>query len=46
MVGVNTEIISGGEIPFGGIKHSGFGLEGGKSGVSEYTVVKTVVISI
>jgi succinate-semialdehyde dehydrogenase/glutarate-semialdehyde dehydrogenase len=34
------------EAPFGGVKSSGFGLEGGKYGIEEYLVVKTVYVSI
>lgn len=45
MVGVNTAMISEPALPFGGIKESGFGLEGSKYGVEEYLVKKTVVIS-
>lgn len=44
MVGVNTAMISEPALPFGGIKQSGFGLEGSKYGVEEYLVKKTVVI--
>lgn len=44
MVGVNTALISEPALPFGGIKQSGFGLEGSKYGIEEYLVKKTVVI--
>ncbi len=44
MVGVNTGIISGGEMPFGGVKESGFGKEGGKWGVEEFMITKTIVV--
>jgi succinate-semialdehyde dehydrogenase/glutarate-semialdehyde dehydrogenase len=40
MVAVNTGILSQPCIPFGGIKQSGFGREGGKSGLDEYMVEK------
>lgn len=46
MVGVNTGVIAGGEIPFGGIKHSGFGVEGGKLGVSEFLVSKSIIMAV
>jgi succinate-semialdehyde dehydrogenase / glutarate-semialdehyde dehydrogenase len=44
MVGVNTGIISDAASPFGGIKESGFGREGSKYGVDEYTVLKSVTM--
>ncbi|KAL1626228.1 succinate semialdehyde dehydrogenase NADP+ linked [Diplodia seriata] len=43
MVGLNTGSISDAPSPFGGVKHSGFGREGGKYGLEEYMVLKTVV---
>jgi succinate-semialdehyde dehydrogenase/glutarate-semialdehyde dehydrogenase len=42
MVGVNTGLISDPAAPFGGVKESGFGREGSKYGVDEYTVTKMV----
>jgi succinate-semialdehyde dehydrogenase/glutarate-semialdehyde dehydrogenase len=36
MVGINTGIISNAAAPFGGIKASGFGREGGFEGIEEY----------
>ena len=44
MIGVNTAMISEPALPFGGIKESGFGLEGSKYGIEEYLVKKTVVV--
>lgn len=44
MVGVNTGLISDPATPFGGVKESGFGREGSKYGVDEYTVIKSVTI--
>ncbi|CDK29547.1 unnamed protein product [Kuraishia capsulata CBS 1993] len=44
MVGVNTGVISEAAMPFGGVKESGFGREGSKYGVEEYTNIKTLVI--
>lgn len=44
MVGINTGAISEAAVPFGGIKHSGFGREGSKYGVNDYINIKTMVI--
>ena len=44
MVGVNTGRISRVESPFGGIKESGFGREGGLEGIEEYQSIKSCVI--
>lgn len=43
MVGVNTGAISMPQTPFGGVKHSGFGREGGIEGLFEYLTTQTVV---
>ncbi|NJC24700.1 NAD-dependent succinate-semialdehyde dehydrogenase [Neolewinella antarctica] len=40
MVGINTGAISTPVAPFGGIKESGFGREGGKYGIDEYLTTK------
>lgn len=42
MVGVNTGILSDQSSPFGGVKESGFGLEGSVYGIQEYLVTKTI----
>ena len=42
MVGINTFAISGADTPFGGVKDSGFGSEGGKEGLESYQVVKAI----
>lgn len=42
MVGVNSFTISGADTPFGGVKHSGFGSEGGPEGLANYCVTKAV----
>src|SRR5438270_1038710 len=42
MVGLNTFAISGADTPFGGVKDSGFGSEGGKEGLESYQVVKAI----
>jgi succinate-semialdehyde dehydrogenase/glutarate-semialdehyde dehydrogenase len=44
MVGVNTGLISDPATPFGGIKESGFGREGSKYGIDEYTVLKAITM--
>jgi succinate-semialdehyde dehydrogenase/glutarate-semialdehyde dehydrogenase len=40
MVGINTGMISTTVAPFGGVKESGFGREGGKYGLEDYLVTK------
>ena len=40
MVAVNTPFLSNAETPFGGIKHSGYGREGGSMGIKDYLNVK------
>lgn len=40
MVGINTGAISNASAPFGGIKHSGMGREGGRQGLEEYLETK------
>ncbi len=42
MVGINSFGISVADAPFGGVKDSGFGSEGGKEGLETYQVVKAV----
>ena len=42
MVGINSFAISTADAPFGGVKHSGFGSEGGVEGYDSYCVVKAV----
>lgn len=44
MIGVNTGAISEAALPFGGVKESGFGREGSKFGVDDYTIVKSIVL--
>ena len=46
MVGVNSPVLAAGELPFGGVKQSGFGVEGGKWGVEEFMVNKTIIVSV
>jgi len=42
MIGINTFAISIADAPFGGVKESGFGSEGGKEGLETYQVVKAI----
>ncbi|MFV0558323.1 MAG: NAD-dependent succinate-semialdehyde dehydrogenase [Enterococcus sp.] len=44
MIGVNEMAISNPAVPFGGVKHSGFGRENGKYGVEEYLEVKFIAL--
>jgi succinate-semialdehyde dehydrogenase/glutarate-semialdehyde dehydrogenase len=46
MVGVNDPAPTGAHAPFGGIKESGLGTEGGHFGMEEFTYVKFVSIGI
>jgi succinate-semialdehyde dehydrogenase/glutarate-semialdehyde dehydrogenase len=45
MVGVNTGLISSEVAPFGGVKQSGLGREGGHQGMHEYLVTKYTAMS-
>ncbi|HZR93153.1 MAG TPA: NAD-dependent succinate-semialdehyde dehydrogenase [Gaiellaceae bacterium] len=45
IVGVNAGIISAANVPFGGIKESGYGREGGSVGIDEYLDVKYVLVA-
>lgn len=42
MVGVNTGLVSTAEAPFGGVKSSGLGREGGRYGIEEFLELKYV----
>lgn len=46
MVGVNNMVIATAEAPFGGIKESGYGREGGAEGIDPYLVTKYVNIAL
>jgi succinate-semialdehyde dehydrogenase/glutarate-semialdehyde dehydrogenase len=46
MVGVNQGIVSNPAAPFGGVKHSGFGREGGYEGIEEYLEIKYVAVNL
>jgi succinate-semialdehyde dehydrogenase/glutarate-semialdehyde dehydrogenase len=45
MVGINRGIISDPAAPFGGIKESGFGREGGAEGIEEYLETKYIALT-
>jgi succinate-semialdehyde dehydrogenase/glutarate-semialdehyde dehydrogenase len=44
MVGINQGVVSNPAAPFGGVKHSGFGREGGTEGIEEYLETRYVGI--
>ena len=44
MVGLNRGVVSNPAAPFGGVKHSGFGREGGTEGIEEYLETRYVGI--
>jgi succinate-semialdehyde dehydrogenase / glutarate-semialdehyde dehydrogenase len=46
MIGVNQGIVSNPAAPFGGVKQSGFGREGGFEGIDEYLETKYVALSV
>jgi succinate-semialdehyde dehydrogenase / glutarate-semialdehyde dehydrogenase len=45
IVGANSGLISAANVPFGGIKESGYGREGGDFGIHEYLDVKYVLVA-
>jgi succinate-semialdehyde dehydrogenase/glutarate-semialdehyde dehydrogenase len=46
MVGLNQGVVSNPAAPFGGVKQSGFGREGGFEGIDEYLETKYVAIAL
>jgi succinate-semialdehyde dehydrogenase/glutarate-semialdehyde dehydrogenase len=46
MVGLNQGMVSNPAAPFGGVKQSGFGREGGREGISEYLEYKYVAMAM
>ncbi len=46
MVGLNQGIVSNAAAPFGGVKQSGFGREGGYEGIEEYLETKYVAMNL
>ncbi len=45
MIGLNQGIVSNPAAPFGGVKHSGLGREGGRVGIEEFLEIKYVAIA-
>ena len=46
MVGLNQGMVSNAAAPFGGVKASGFGREGGPEGIDEYLEIKYVAMAL
>ena len=46
MIGLNQGIVSNAGAPFGGVKASGFGREGGPEGIEEYLETKYVAMNV
>jgi succinate-semialdehyde dehydrogenase/glutarate-semialdehyde dehydrogenase len=46
MVGLNQGIVSNPAAPFGGVKHSGIGREGGRVGIDEFLETKYVALGL
>ncbi len=46
MIGLNRGMVSNAAAPFGGVKHSGFGREGGREGIEEYLSTKYVAVDL
>jgi succinate-semialdehyde dehydrogenase/glutarate-semialdehyde dehydrogenase len=46
MLGLNRGLVSNAAAPFGGIKESGFGREGGPEGIEEYVTTKYIAVDV
>jgi succinate-semialdehyde dehydrogenase/glutarate-semialdehyde dehydrogenase len=46
MIGLNQGMVSNPAAPFGGVKQSGFGREGGYEGIEEYLATKYVAVNL
>jgi succinate-semialdehyde dehydrogenase / glutarate-semialdehyde dehydrogenase len=46
MIGLNQGVVSNAAAPFGGVKQSGFGREGGFEGIGEYLETKYVALGV
>jgi succinate-semialdehyde dehydrogenase/glutarate-semialdehyde dehydrogenase len=45
MIGINRGVVSDPAAPFGGVKQSGIGREGGHDGLLEFTESKYIAVS-
>ena len=46
MVGINSFALAAAEAPFGGVKYSGMGCEGGAEGIGDYLNVKLGQVAV
>jgi succinate-semialdehyde dehydrogenase/glutarate-semialdehyde dehydrogenase len=46
MIGLNQGLVSNAAAPFGGVKQSGFGREGGHEGIAEYVDIKYIAMAM
>ena len=46
MIGLNQGLVSNPAAPFGGVKASGFGREGGREGIDEYLEIKYIAMAM
>jgi succinate-semialdehyde dehydrogenase / glutarate-semialdehyde dehydrogenase len=46
MIGLNQGMVSNPAAPFGGVKASGFGREGGREGIDEYLEIKYIAMAL
>ena len=46
MIGLNQGMVSNAGAPFGGVKQSGIGREGGNEGIDEYLETKYVAVNL
>ena len=46
MIGLNQGLVSNAAAPFGGVKASGFGREGGREGIDEYLETKYIAMAV
>ncbi|MFI2636424.1 aldehyde dehydrogenase family protein, partial [Streptomyces collinus] len=46
MIGLNTGLVSNPAAPFGGVKQSGLGREGGRVGIDEFLEYKYIAVPV